>query len=121
MRAIETPGDGYVPDLGRALRRVETPVLTVAADLPLLTGEVVDAVLEAHDQGPLTVCVPVALKRRLGLSLDETRLAADGRTLVPSGLNVVADGAESRFVTDDVRLAVNVNRPGDARIAEALL
>lgn len=113
---IETPGEGYVADLGAALERVDSPVLTVAADLPLLDGAAVDAVLAAHDGGSLSVRVPADLKRALGGSLDH----ADDP--VPTGVNVVADDAEdTMYVTENPRLAVNVNRRRDARVAEALL
>ena len=116
---IETPGAGYVDDLDVALEAVETPVLTAAADLPLLGPDAVDAVLDAYREGSLTVGVPIALKRLLDLSVDDP-LAADS-DLVPAGVNVVADGGDDTVtVSYDVRLAVNVNRPGDAAVAEAL-
>lgn len=120
MPTIETPGDGYVTDLDRAIQAVDSPALSVAADLPLLTGDAVDVALRAHEGGPLTVCVPAAIKRRLGVTLDESAIEAGGRTVVPTGLNVVDQGDETRFVVEDVRFAVNVNRLADARIAEAL-
>jgi adenosylcobinamide-phosphate guanylyltransferase len=119
---IETAGEGYVADLTTALERVELPVLTVVADLPLLAGELLDRALEAHDTGSLTVCVPTALKDALGVSADTTR-AHGGHELAPTGLNVVgADEAaeESLHVSYDARLAVNVNRPADADVAEVL-
>jgi adenosylcobinamide-phosphate guanylyltransferase len=116
---IDTPGNGYVADLGEALAddRVSTPVLTVAADLPLLAGDAVDSVLDAHRPGAsLAVYVPVALKHLLGASVD-----ADD-DLAPTGINVVADTEEeTTHVTYDARLAVNVNRQVDAAVAEALL
>ncbi|CQH59168.1 adenosylcobinamide-phosphate guanylyltransferase [Halobacterium hubeiense] len=111
---IETPGEGYVTDLLTALDTVETPVLTVAADLPLLEGAVVDTVLDAAD-GSTSVRVPAALKDALGASTDE-----DG-AWVPTGVNVVADDADSVFRSYDARLAVNVNRRADAALAERLL
>jgi adenosylcobinamide-phosphate guanylyltransferase len=115
---IETPGEGYVVDLQAALDHdpISTPVLTVAADLPLLDATVVDRVLDAHDAGPLTVCVPAALKRALGVSADEA--SADG--LVPAGINVVAEGTARRMRIADARVAVNVNHLSDARVAAAL-
>ena len=118
---IDTPGDGYVEDLRIVLDRVGTPVLTVAADLPLLPPEVVDRVLdraaEAGSGTNLTVCVPTALKERLGVSVDT---ATDG--VAPTGLNVVgANSAEFQFVCYNARLAVNVNRPGDVAVADALV
>ncbi|WP_121822059.1 NTP transferase domain-containing protein [Halostella salina] len=119
LTAVETPGDGYVADLTAALddSRVESPVLTVAADLPLLDGNAVDAVLRAHDGGSLAVCVPAALKELLGVSADA---AADGRA--PTGVNIVGeDERDDVYTTYDARLAVNVNRRGDAAVAEALL
>lgn len=118
---IETDGDGYVPDLTSALERVDRPVLTVAADLPLLDGEIVDRTVGAYRSGALTVCAPAALKRQLGVSVDTTR-THDGRELALTGLNIVGtDDAETVRVSYDARLAVNVNRPADAAIAEALI
>jgi adenosylcobinamide-phosphate guanylyltransferase len=91
--------------------------LTVAADLPLLTAEALDPILDSYDSGSLAVEVPTALKRRLGVSVDTT--TADGDR-APTGVNVVADGPEDSYLCRDRRLAVNVNRSRDARIAEVL-
>ncbi|WP_247004059.1 NTP transferase domain-containing protein [Halosolutus gelatinilyticus] len=126
---IETPGDGYVDDLLTVLDRpaIEPPVLTVAADLPLLAAPVIDRALDRHGDGrdggayapSLTVSVPVALKRRLGVSVD-SRLEPETH-LVPTGVNVV--GSTDRTMTHasyDPRLAVNVNRRTDAAVAAAL-
>jgi adenosylcobinamide-phosphate guanylyltransferase len=122
VRVLDAPGDGYVADLSWALDRLalgESPVLTVVADLPLLDAEVVDAVLDTHEGGSLTVCVPIALKRRLGVRVDST---LPDRDLAPTGLNVVAPDSDDEPMTlDDPRLAVNVNRLRDAMVAEALL
>jgi len=111
---IETAGEGYVADLTTALDGVETPVLTVAADLPLLDGEVVNTVLDAAD-GSTSVRVPAALKDALGASVD-----GEG-AWVPTGVNVVGDGEDAVFRSYDARLAVNVNRRADAALAERLL
>ncbi|WP_049901532.1 NTP transferase domain-containing protein [Halococcus agarilyticus] len=117
---VEAPGEGYVADLTVALDSIDPPVLTVAADLPLLAGESVGRVLDAHESASLAVCVPVTLKRTLGVSVDTT-MEHDGRTVAPTGINVVGAGdTETTLVSHDERLAVNVNRRADARIAEAL-
>jgi adenosylcobinamide-phosphate guanylyltransferase len=118
VTVVETPGDGYVPDLTAALDRIGRPALTVAADLPLLAPDPVDRVLGAAD-GSLIVAVPVSLKRRLGASVDSTVKGRD-RPLAPTGLNVVAGTDDDIYVSDDPRLAVNVNRPTDLQVAEAL-
>ena len=114
LPVVETAGGGYVADLTTALEAVEVPVLTVAADLPLLDGDVVDTVLDAAD-GSTSVRVPAALKDALGASTDE-----DGEW-VPTGVNVVADDEDSVFRSYDARLAVNVNRRSDGALAERLL
>ena len=119
---IETPGEGYVADLDRALAdtRLSRPVLTVAADLPLLDGEIVDRVLGRHGGGSLTVLVPASLKRGLGVS-DDTTFEDGGREVAPTGLNVVGDGPDDAWLTRDRRVAVNVNTLADARVAEQWL
>ncbi len=123
---IETDGDGYVPDLRTALDAVGRPAVTVPADLPLVAAaHVDDAVARARRRGDgddptsLTVCVPAALKRRLGASVDAA-FDAEGRAVAPTGLNVVADADDTVALTYDARLAVNVNRPEDLELAEAL-
>ena len=51
----------------------------------------------------------------------------DGRGIVPAGINVVGgdetggDGDAAVHLTEDARVAVNVNYPSDVRIAERLL
>lgn len=145
LSVVEAPGDGYVADLQYAVDTVGDggdPLLTVAADLPLLDGAAVNAVLDAAragDRAPLTVCVPAARKRELGVSADATS-EIDGREVVPAGINVVVgaagDGDETGTddatddatgddgavrLTADARIAVNVNYPSDVRTAERLL
>jgi adenosylcobinamide-phosphate guanylyltransferase len=136
---VDAPGEGYVADLGYALDRVETPVLTVVADLPLLDADVVSRVLDgfdavrdeherdrdagddndADDPPSLTVCVPAVVKRRLGASVD-TSFEHEGREFAPTGVNVVAGSDDHLYRSHDVRLSVNVNRPADRELAEAL-
>jgi adenosylcobinamide-phosphate guanylyltransferase len=125
-RIVDAPGEGYVPDLQHALDAVGRPALIVAADLPLLAAPPVDRALAAarsdgspDDPRSLAVHVPAALKRALGASVDAT-VERDGRELAPAGLNVVAGGPESTRISHDIRLAVNVNRPADRDLAEAL-
>jgi adenosylcobinamide-phosphate guanylyltransferase len=119
---IETPGEGYVADLNAALAdgRLSRPVLTVAADLPLLDDEIVDRVLDEHFKGSLTVLVPASLKRDLGVS-DDTTFEDGDREVAPTGINVVDDGVDDAWLTQDRRVAVNVNTLADARVANQWL
>ena len=121
VRVFEADGAGYVADLSSALERVDRPVLTVVADLPLLSSDSLNRTIDAHESGAMNVCVPAALKKQLGVSVEATR-ERDGQSLAPTGVNVVgANGGDTVRVSHDVRLAVNVNRPTDADIAERLL
>lgn len=118
---LDAPGDGYVADVSYALTRVEPPVLTLASDLPLLAGSIIDRVLDAAAGTSLAVYVDTDRKRRLGVSMDSAT-DVDGQQRSPTGVNVVGPGdAEETLVVDDDRLAVNVNRPRDLWVAEALL
>ncbi|PSP64481.1 cobalamin biosynthesis protein CobY [Halobacteriales archaeon QH_8_64_26] len=149
VEILDAPGEGYVPDLGYALDRISPPVLTVACDLALLSSTLIDRALDRAEgtRASLAVYVPAALKRQLGVSTDTT-WTQGGRELAPTGLNVVASdegtttktnhgnrsmeatdaesdtetGAtnEATWVSYDARLAVNVNRPSDLVVAEAL-
>ncbi|WP_430505261.1 NTP transferase domain-containing protein [Haloparvum sp. PAK95] len=115
----EGAGGGYVADLNDALERTGTPALTVAADLPLLSGEAVDLAVERAAGESLSVCVPRTLKQELGVSADTT-FDHDGTTVAPTGMNVVGSEADRVHVVDSKALAVNVNRPGDLAVARAL-
>lgn len=123
LSIIDAPGQGYVTDLQYALEAVDLPVLTVATDLPLLTSSGIDSILDAydehdeHDGGSLTVCVSEEMKRGLGVSVGAT-LEYNGRTLVPTGCNVVGDAEDTMYKIDTIEFAVNVNRLQDAQIAE---
>ena len=130
LEIIETSGDGYVADIQAAVSEVPTPALSVCADLPLLTGTIVDRVVTSGSKAALSVFVPVATKRRLGVSID-TSMAIDGEQVAPAGINLLGrpegdkrsatESGADRLVLRNPRLAVNANRPRDLQIAEALL
>ncbi|AQL42059.1 hypothetical protein BV210_04720 [Halorientalis sp. IM1011] len=119
VAVVETPGEGYVSDLDAALSTLDRPAMTCVADLPLLSPPVVDEARDAFGNASadsLTVAVPAALKRRLGVSVDTTFEEA-GRELAPTGLNVVGGDDGTVWVTSAPELAVNVNRRGDGAVA----
>ena len=117
---IETAGEGYVADLSEALAGCDSPTVTVAADLPLLTAAHIDRAAAAAGDDSLTVCVPASLSEELGLSAEPT-FDHDGETVVPTGLNIVGDAAERTAVWQAPRLAANINRPADYQVVEAWL
>jgi len=47
IKVIETPGKDYVSDMGYAVQTLKLGVfLAIAADLPLVRGEMIDAIVE---------------------------------------------------------------------------
>lgn len=130
VKVLETPGKGYVSDIGYAVRRLKLDtVLTISADLPLVTGRIIDLIIERYiqcDKPALTVAVPLETKKKLGLR-EEYVFEVGNRCLVPAGINVV-DGRridegeleEEILVIDEEEVAVNVNTPQELRIAERL-
>jgi adenosylcobinamide-phosphate guanylyltransferase len=130
VKILETPGEDYVSDMEYAVKKLKLKtVLTISADLPLITGEVIDSIIERYmrcNKPALTVAVPMETKERLGLGVEYALKAGDKR-LVPAGINII-DGRridegeleEEIYVIDDEVVAMNVNTPHDLKIAEVL-
>ena len=130
VKVIKTPGKEYVSDMGYAVKRLKLQmVLAVAADLPLITGETIDDIVERYEQcgkPTLTVVVPMETKEKLGLG-GEYAFEVENRLVVPAGINVI-DGRrideeeldEEICVVDRKEVAVNINTIQELRIAENL-
>jgi adenosylcobinamide-phosphate guanylyltransferase len=130
IEVLSTPGESYVSDMQYSIRTLKlADVLTVAADIPLISAEIVDrAVGKYRSSGKpsLAVMVPADVYRKIG-SEPEHVFGIDGRGLVPIGLNVV-DGRridepeldQAVLVTDVEEHAVNVNTPSELEEARQL-
>jgi adenosylcobinamide-phosphate guanylyltransferase len=132
VKVIETPGKDYVSDMGYASQNLKLGVfLAIAADLPLVTGEALDFIVERYEscgKPALTVAVPRETKNKLGMSI-EYSFKMDDKDVVPVGLNVI-DGHkrygdewldQDIFLLDLDELAVNINTIQELRLAEHLL
>jgi adenosylcobinamide-phosphate guanylyltransferase len=132
VKVIETPGKDYVSDMGYASQKLKLGVfLAVAADLPLVTSDVLDAVVERYERcgkPALTVAVPLETKTKLGMSI-EYSFKINNIDVVPVGINVI-DGHkrygdewldQDIFLLDLKELAVNINTIQELCIAEQLL
>jgi len=131
VKVIKTPGNEYVSDMGYAVKRLKLhTVLAIAADLPLITGEVVDDIAERYEQcgkPALTVVVPMETKEKLGLG-GEYAFEVENKLVVPAGINVI-DGRrideekldEEICVVDRKEVAVNINTLQELKIAKNLL
>jgi adenosylcobinamide-phosphate guanylyltransferase len=128
---IDTPGNGYVADLNGSMHEIgEDAVLVCPSDMPLLTAEAVDALIQAYDeraQPSLTVALPPKVIESLGLIVTYVE-EIEGTPLTFCGVSVV-DRLEmltgkflpgGYFITEKEEFAVNVNTVHDLRLAERI-
>jgi len=133
VQVIETPGKDYVSDMGYTVQTLKLGVfLAIAADLPLVKPEMIDAVVTRYEQcgkPALTVAVPIEVKAKLGMSIEYSFKTDDNRDVVPVGINVI-DGSkrygdewldQDIFVLNYEELAVNINTVQELQLAEQLL
>ena len=130
VTVIKTPGKEYVSDMGYAVRTMGLQtVLAICADLPLITADVINAIVECYERcgkPALSVVVPMETKTHLGLS-GKYGFELNGKRVVPAGINVI-DGRrideeeleEEIFVVDRKEVALNINTVQELRIAENL-
>jgi adenosylcobinamide-phosphate guanylyltransferase len=132
VEVIETPGKDYVSDMGYAVQTLKLGVfLAIAADLPLVSGEMIDIVVERYERcgkPALTVAVPLETKAKLGMCIGYS-FKMDDRDVVPVGINVI-DGHKrygDEWLDQDIcllnheELAVNINTVQELQLAERLL
>jgi adenosylcobinamide-phosphate guanylyltransferase len=131
LKVLQTPGRGFCLDAKYAIKKLKLgTVLTICADLPLITSEFIDKVITFYEQckkPALTVMAPQELYIKHGLSVNYV-FNVKGKSLIPIGVNVVNGKRigeknldEEILVIDDVKVAVNVNTLDDIRIAEQIL
>ena len=129
---VTTPGKDYVSDMGYATQTLRLgKFLAIAADLPLITGAILDQIIERYEncgKPALTVAIPIETKIKMGMSV-EYSFKMDNKDVVPTGINVI-DGNkrygdewldQDIFLIDQPELAVNVNTPKELQIAQKLL
>lgn len=125
---LKTPGKEYVYDMAYAVKtlKLET-VLAVPADMPLLTANIIDDVIEQYircNKPALAVAVPIETKQKLGMSLSYS-FEYDGKYVVPAGINV-NDGTriyedeldQAIYIVDLPEIAININTIEELSTAE---
>jgi adenosylcobinamide-phosphate guanylyltransferase len=133
VQVIQTPGKDYVSDMGYTVQTLKLGVfLAIAADLPLVKAEMVDAVVERYEQcgkPALTVAVPLEVKAKLGMSNEYSFKTDDNCDVVPVGINVI-DGSkrygdewldQDIYILNHEELAVNINTVQELQLAERML
>jgi len=130
VSVVKTPGKEYVSDMGYAVRTLGLQtVLAIGADFPLITAEIVDAIVEGYERSgkpALSVVVSMETKEQLGLG-GKYGFEFNGKRVVPAGINVI-DGRridekeldEEIYVSDRKEVAMNINTVQELRIAENL-
>lgn len=93
VKVVETDGQGYHADLQQAVQNadIKCPVLIVSADLPLLTGEFLDEIIERYEEAgkpALTVLIPEETFRKYGISA-VSLFEYEGKMYAVSGINII--------------------------------
>ena len=127
FRILDTSGKDYLTDLSFILDYFEKissedTLLFINADLPFISTETIDFVLEYYSKSTkdaLSILVPVEIFKDLGLNY-----SYEFNGNVPSGLNVLRSvnivQDEDQLVIPKVELALNINTIPDSEIAEKL-
>ncbi len=125
IKTIETPGNGYVHDLGFILSnlKLDDILLTITADLPLINGDIINYVLEEYEKSEksaMNVFVPLPIFEKYGLKPTITF-----ENLVPSGLNILRGinktQNEEVLIIEKIELALNINTYEDIKLLKKLL
>ena len=128
---METGGYGYVADMIEAVKKAEVtdPIMIIMADLPLVTSDLIDEIIEVYEGRPepaLSTHTPLDLHSRLGRRPDSL-FNYLGQLIVPAGINVL-DGVDIEKEQEDfhlilerIELAVNVNVAGDLMLCEKII
>lgn len=131
LYVLETGSYGYVPDMIEAVVKsgVKEPIMVIMADLPLVTPEIIDQIIEVYKERrepALSTHTPLSLHSRLGRRPDSL-FNYRGQLIVPAGINVLK-GAEIEKEQEDfhlilerMELAVNVNVPEDLMLCEKIM
>ena len=129
---VTTPGKDYVSDMGYATQTLKLgKFLAIAADLPLITGEILDQIIKRYEncgKPALTVAIPIETKIKMGMNI-EYSFKMNDKDVVPTGINVI-DGNKQYgnewldqdiYLLDKPELAINVNTPQELQIAQNIL
>jgi adenosylcobinamide-phosphate guanylyltransferase len=112
VKVIETEGKGYHADVQQAVQdaNINCPVLIVSADLPMLTGDFLDEIIEEYEESgkpALTVMIPEDALIEYGL-FAVSPYEYEGRMYAVSGINII-DGR--RILEEQEQEVVASRRP----------
>jgi len=127
IETLRTSGDDFMMDLRQSFSVLRGDyVMTCPSDMPLLTTSIVDRCASRFDPSMQSMVVMVAADVVRGMGITPSYACdVDGREYVLSGLSFMDREAtirgdylrEHRLLTECRELAVNVNTPGELKIA----
>lgn len=132
-KVLRTDAKGYHNDLKQAVLKANLtgPVLTMPSDVPAITGQLLDKVIEAFEvcgKDFLAVFVPIKTRQDLGLSISSTD-EYKGEWYAVSGVNII-NGAKiqgegkietSAIISEETEVLLNINTVKDLEIAEKIV
>lgn len=132
LRVLRTEGKDYHNDLKQAILSAQLlcPILVIPSDIPAITGEVLDRVVNAYEEcgkDALAVFVPIEAREELGLSISSTDFH-DGVSYAVSGVNIINGAKISEekiptavIITEEIDVLLNINTLKDLDIAEKIM
>lgn len=125
---LDTAGDGYVEDLGEAVKITgeEGPLFTSAADIPFLTADIIRFVEQEYHASGKPACstwVPLELCERYGMQ-PRYREVVSGVAATPCALNIFMGSMvndvqeELAILLHEPGLAFNINTREELAVAE---
>ncbi|HKM41105.1 MAG TPA: NTP transferase domain-containing protein [Methanocorpusculum sp.] len=125
---IDTTGIGYVEDLREAveLSGEDGPIFTSAADIPCLTADIIQKVLDAYHASGKSACstwIPLTLCNKYGM-LPRYRELINGVPATPCALNIfmgsLVDEVQDELclLLDEPGLAFNINTREELSVLE---
>ena len=127
VEVLVTPGDGFEEDMRFAIRQLSLgDVLVVSADLPFITADIVERVVQKYRSSgkpALAVMAKPEVYEEIG-SKPQYLFNVDGQDFVPVGINMV-DGKridegeldQTIFVIDSGDAVLNVNTSTELDLA----
>ncbi len=128
VKTLKTPGKEYVSDLAYVIKTLQLQtVLSIPADMPLITGEIIDQVVDHFatcGKPTLAVVVPFETKQKLAMSLSYA-FEQDNKCVIPAGINIIEgakidDGEleQEVYILDKPEVAININTADELKTAE---
>jgi adenosylcobinamide-phosphate guanylyltransferase len=132
-KVLRTAAEGYHNDLRQAVANANLtgPILTMPSDVPAITGQVLDKIIDAFEvcgKDFLAVFVPIKARQDLGLSISSTDeykgvwYAVSGVNVI-NGTKILGEGKieTSAIITDGTEVLLNINTTKDLEIAQNIM